>query len=157
MACRLVGAKPLSESMLEYCQLNIALNKLQWKLNRNSYNFIQEDAFENVVCEMAAILSRPQCVNESVVIEVCTRWSHNRSAPIGNGFGAKPLPETTLKKSVKTYGVFRTQWIKTHWGRDKTDTLQRTFSSMKMFEFRLKIHWSLFLRVQLTIFQHWFR
>ena len=31
------------------------------------------------------------------------------------------------------------------------------FSSMKMFEFRLKFHWSLFQRVQLTIFQHWFR
>ena len=28
---------------------------------------------------------------------------------------------------------------------------------MKMFEYRLKFHWSLFLRVQLTIFQHWFR
>ena len=26
-----------------------------------------------------------------------------------------------------------------------------------MCEFRLKFHWSLFLRVQLTIFQHWFR
>ena len=26
-----------------------------------------------------------------------------------------------------------------------------------MFEFRLKFHWSLFLRFQLTIFQHWFR
>ena len=31
------------------------------------------------------------------------------------------------------------------------------FSSMKMFEFRLKFHWSLFPRVQLTMFQHWFR
>ena len=31
------------------------------------------------------------------------------------------------------------------------------FSWMKMFGFRLKFHWSLFLRVQLTIFQHWFR
>ena len=28
---------------------------------------------------------------------------------------------------------------------------------MKMFEFRSKFHWSLFPRVQLTIFQHWFR
>ena len=27
----------------------------------------------------------------------------------------------------------------------------------KMFEFWLKCHWSLFLRVQLTIFHHWFR
>ena len=29
---------------------------------RNSYIFIKENAFENVVSEMAAILSRPQCV-----------------------------------------------------------------------------------------------
>ena len=27
---------------------------------------------------------------------------------------------------------------------------------MKIFEFRPKFHWSLFLRAQLTIFQHWF-
>ena len=27
-----------------------------------SYIFIQENAFENVVCEMVAILSRPNCV-----------------------------------------------------------------------------------------------
>ena len=32
-----------------------------------------------------------------------------------------------------------------------------TFSWMKMYEFRLKFHWSLFLRFQLTICQHWFR
>ena len=27
-------------------------------------HFIQENAFENVVCEMVAILSRSQCANE---------------------------------------------------------------------------------------------
>ena len=43
MAYCLDGAKPLSEPMLEYI-------------------FIQENALENVVCEMASILSRPQCV-----------------------------------------------------------------------------------------------
>ena len=53
MACRLVGAKPLSEPMLEYCWLTIR-NKLQWNLYRNSHIFIQEIAFENVVCEMAS-------------------------------------------------------------------------------------------------------
>ena len=31
--------------------------------NRNSYFFIQENAFGYVVCETSAILSRPQCVN----------------------------------------------------------------------------------------------
>ena len=29
-------------------------NKLQWNCNRNSYVFIQENAFKNVICEMAA-------------------------------------------------------------------------------------------------------
>ena len=56
-----------------------------------------------------------------------------------------------------------TRWLHlTHWGRDKIDAIsQTTFSSafcwMKMYEFRLKFHWSLFIRVSLTIFQHWFR
>ena len=48
----------------------------------------------------------------------------------------------------------------THWGRDKMAAISQTtfssaFSWMKMFELRLKFHWSLFLRVQLTIFQCW--
>ena len=38
-------------------------NNFHWNFNRNSKLFSQENAFENVVCEMAAILSRPQCVN----------------------------------------------------------------------------------------------
>ena len=28
---------------------------------QNSYNSIQENAFKNVICKMAAILSLPQC------------------------------------------------------------------------------------------------
>ena len=52
--------------------------------------------------------------------------------------------------------------ILTHWDRDEMDAImQTTFSSAlfwkKMFEFRLKFHWRLFLRVKFTIFQHWFR
>ena len=50
----------------------------------------------------------------------------------------------------------------THWGRDEMPVISQTtlssaFSWMKMLEFRLKFHWSLFIRGQLTIFQHWFR
>ena len=50
----------------------------------------------------------------------------------------------------------------TYWGRDKINNISQTtfsnvFSSIKMLEFRLKFYWSLFPRVQLTIFQHWFR
>ena len=38
-------------------------NKFQWNLNRNWYIFSQENAFQNVVWKMAAILSRPHCVD----------------------------------------------------------------------------------------------
>ena len=66
MACRLVGAKPLSKPMRGfYCQLDPW--ELQWNFNRNLYIFIQENAFENVVWKMAAILSLPQCIYEIII------------------------------------------------------------------------------------------
>ena len=45
----------------------------------------------------------------------------------------------------------------THWGRDKMAAISQTISSnafswMKISEFRLRFHWSLFLRFELTIF-----
>ena len=52
--------------------------------------------------------------------------------------------------------------VSLHWGQNKMaaiyqTTFSNTFYWMKMHEFRLRFHWSLFLRVQLTIFQYWFR
>ena len=40
-------------------------NKLQWHLNCNSCIFIHENAFRNIVCQKATILSRPQWANKS--------------------------------------------------------------------------------------------
>ena len=72
-----------------------------------------------------------------------------------------------LKESNKGLNQFVDilQWLRydlTHVGRDKmVDFFQTTFSNafswMKMFQLRLKFHWSLFLWVQLTISHHWFR
>ena len=45
-------------------------NKLQWTLNRNSYIFIQEHAFENVVRKTTAILSPPQCVTLNHIFHI---------------------------------------------------------------------------------------
>ena len=50
----------------------------------------------------------------------------------------------------------RKMLLLTHWGRDKMDAISQTtlsiaFSWMKMLEFWLNFHWSLFLRVQLTM------
>ena len=66
-------------------------NKLLWNLNRNSCIFTQENASENVVWKMAAMMSRPQCDNWWLIIllspphESCNtlRWtqrSHNHVA-----------------------------------------------------------------------------
>ena len=57
MTCRLSGAKSLPEPMLTYCQLgHLEQNSVTFEKKSNIY--IQENAFEDVVCEMAAILSR---------------------------------------------------------------------------------------------------
>ena len=54
MACRLFGTKLLSEPMMTHCcQLN---PKEQISIKYyNSKVFIQENAFENIICKMAAI------------------------------------------------------------------------------------------------------
>ena len=74
----------------------------------------------------------------------------------------KPLPGQMLTK-IYVY-ISLQAWIKyvnSLRPRQNRRHLQTAFSNaiswMKMFEFRLKFHWSLFLKVQLTIFQHWFR
>ena len=53
-------------------------NTFQWHLNRNLNIFIEENTFENVVCEMAAILFRPQCVKTWVKL-------HSWKLFLGNG------------------------------------------------------------------------
>ena len=45
--------------------VNLTLkNKFWWNINQNLHIFIHENAFENVVCEMLAILSQAQWINE---------------------------------------------------------------------------------------------
>ena len=62
MACRLCGAKPLPKSALVNWTHR---NKPQWNFNQNTKLFIHKNAFENIACEMAAILSRGRWVNSN--------------------------------------------------------------------------------------------
>ena len=55
------GLSPERRQAITWTNVGILLNKLQWNVNR--YIFIQENPFENVVWEMAVVLSRPQWVN----------------------------------------------------------------------------------------------
>ena len=43
--------------MLGYCQLDQIWNKFQWKFTQNTKCFIHQNASENIICEMEAILS----------------------------------------------------------------------------------------------------
>ena len=72
----LFGTKPSHEPLLIYCQLDlqqhISMN-LIWNLNI----FFHENAIENTVCKMSAILFRPQCVNKLVTV-----FDFNRSPTV---------------------------------------------------------------------------
>ena len=58
---------------LNQCWFNVncnLANKIQWNLKQNSRIFIQENAFENVVCKIAAILCRSQYVKKLICSNV---------------------------------------------------------------------------------------
>ena len=67
MACRLFGAKPLSQPKLGYCQLD------SWEQTSLKFCskliFIQENAFENIVCEMAAIRKGIDTMDHNILLE----------------------------------------------------------------------------------------
>ena len=114
-------------------------NKLQWNFYRiQTFLFKKMHLFVSFV-KTAAILSRPQCVNFKM-----NNYIH--------------IIKTSV--SYPCHGLSLS--MITHWGRDKMDAIFQTtisngISWMKIYLFRLKFHWSLLLRVQITISQHWFR
>ena len=63
------GVKPLPKPMLKYCWLE-PQKQTSGKCSQ-CIIFIQENAYENVICEMAAILYQPQCVN---IFVTCILW-----------------------------------------------------------------------------------
>ena len=114
---------------------------------------------------MAAILFLPQCVKRKPQTKALQmhfqgrngRWTGNIACVVCTLW----LPWTIQRAKHICVIPSMSVWL-THWGRDKMasisqTTLSNAFSWMKMLEFRFKFHSSLFLRVQFTIFQHWFR
>ena len=71
MAWHLFGTKPLSMLLLDWWQ---------WNLNQNVKVFIHENASENIVCEMAAILTRGTWVNEmtKVLQQITDAYMHQQ-------------------------------------------------------------------------------
>ena len=84
-----------------------------------------------------------------------------RIGKFNHWFGSYGLGVTYLAIRFGSYWSSN-KAVLTHWGRDKMaafcqTTFSNAFSSLKMYKFWLKFHWRLFLRLQLAIFQHWFR
>ena len=88
---------PLSETMLEYFNWTLG-DKLQWNFYGNQYVFIQENAFENVICKMVTILSQSENASGQARNSL-RQWKAKIGS--GNGLvpdGTKPLPEPMLTK-----------------------------------------------------------
>ena len=86
----------------------ILRNKHQWNFNRNSNIFVQDNTFESVVCEMAAILPRLHCVicgcrKGNPILSL--RWRHNEHDGVSNhqphGCLLNRLFRRRLKKTSK--------------------------------------------------------
>ena len=110
------------------------------------------------------------------VMLLCPLWRHSNDIPNLNPLKRAKPTCILIEDGGRTMGSFtnkhkcKENQLKHHFRNTTLNTLrprqmdaisQTTFSNafswMKMFEFRLKFHWSLFPGVQLTIFQHWFR
>ena len=104
----------------------------QWNLNRNTKLFIQENVFENVVCEMAAILSMGDELTKHFIL--CSIL----------------LEYVVWKHAALTLGTMPTNCLG-HWRRDKKAahflmTFSNAFSWMQIYQFRKMCRWNLFLR-----------
>ena len=121
-----------------YCRFHAAV-MLELDLTDNKLSHAHQDVFAK--CDWSSMLR--------------LKLGGNDLQTLLNEQGDRPFFKPLTGLQVRRYTL-------THWGRDKIDAISQTtfsnaFSWMKMFQFRLKFQWSLFPRVQLTIFQHWFR
>ena len=142
---------------------------VNWTASIVILSFSFKKCIQNVSWKMAAILSWPQGVKELFkwVKPVSHNWQNTFMnlwcATITQVDSGSRFNITTLSYQYKWMVLSLPQWMGlTHWGRDKMAAISQTifsntFSWMKMYEFWFRFTWNLFLRVQLTIFRHWFR
>ena len=184
MACCLNGVKSLSEPMMEYCLLDpwaqTSVKSYSQFINFHSRKCVWKCCLENG----GHLVSASMCytTRKSRGPMDCSRFRHwsdtftwnqckinvdPRVFAIWNSvynmeiIDIEHRSDFVLPDFDLTEKLSSTFYI-VHWGWDIMATIYQTTYSititwMKMFEFWLKFHWSLFLRVQLRIFQHWLR
>ena len=130
MTCCLFGPKPLPEPMLACCQSN------SWE--QNGGHLVQGGD------KLTNIFISPPCISPPCLSVLRVAFFTVVSVDTLSSAGASSSEDDL-----------------THWDQDKMAAIfQTTFSNaflwMKMYELQLRFHWSLFPRIHLTIFQHWF-
>ena len=105
----------------------------------------------------------PKCVSRYGYL-LCTSTAYITLWQFAQNTKMSILIWTYLALFFLMFYLMQHSWppLLTYWGRDQIDAMSQTtfsnaFSRMKMNKFCLGFHWSLFLRFELTIFQHWFR
>ena len=152
--------------MVECNTLRPRQNGCHFRDNIFKYIFLNENVWISIKISLKFVPKGP--INNIAALVQIMLWHRP---------GDKPLSEPMMDSLLMHICITWPQWVEkttpvmiitlcmdglTHWGRDKmAAALQTTFSNafswVKMYEFWLKFHWSLFLGVQLTIFHHWFR
>ena len=96
MACRLTGAKPLSEPKLEYCQLDPS-EQYSVKYQSKFIHFHSRKCIWNVVWKLATILPRPQWVKafktQSLYLNAWWRCFDQSIAPHIGWASLNPWPD----------------------------------------------------------------
>ena len=122
MVCRLIGAKPLSEPMLEYCWLD------HWELQFKNYTFsFKKMHLKMTSGNMSAILSQPQCGNDGrwprhLQCTNCMIWITNNGFNHWNDchlyFWVKTYSDQFAEKDINDtwfqYIIDRTKYIQPH-------------------------------------------
>ena len=138
---------------------------MKWIAERPNQNWNQSD--QNCGLEWTAWEGSGQVPIMTLFLRNSLRFPRNKYQVCkpqiiveDRGVRLNPVTNNVLSVYLTLHTFYRNTL--THWGRDEIDAISQTtfsnaFSWMKMNEFRLGFHWSLFLRVQLTIIQHWFR
>ena len=150
MASRPPGDKPLTEPMMVILPTHICVTRPRWvntlRLRQNSSHF--SDIIKVISNSLRFF---PKCPdnNSPALVQINDFVPNKQQAFMWTNGG---LFYWYIYASLGLDDL-------THWGRDKMDAIyQTTFSNaiswMKMYQFRLRFHWSLFPRVKLTIFQH---
>ena len=116
---------------------------------------IQTFLFTKTHLKMSSAKWCPFCLGLNVLTKSTSKLGHGSLIASHRFTCMKPLIHTLISSLAWQISVSTLR------RRQIAAVFQTTFSNrfrwMKMYEFRLKFHWSLFLRVQLTIFHDWFR